>query len=171
MIARVDKAGNILGKIEKWEAHRNGILHKAFSVVLIYQDLYLIQHRKHPAFDGVFDLTSSSHQLYIDGRLETTLEATYKCLEREWGLSKNGLIGEPKNEGAVYYKAKDIKSEFTEHEVCEMVFVKIKKIPTPNYDFAYGFSLVKKEEFLNKNGRIYENLAPWIKKAIDKKFF
>lgn len=168
IIAKVDREGNIIGKVEKWEAHRKGILHKAFSVGLVYKDYYLIQHRKHPAFDGVFDLTSSSHQLYINGKLETTIEATYKCLEREWYLQKKDIIGKPINEGAVYYKAKDTKSEFIEHEVCEMVFVKIKKIPTPNYEFAYGYSMVKKEDFLNKKGRIYENLAPWVKVEIEK---
>lgn len=171
IIAKVNKNGQVIGKIEKWEAHKKGILHKAFSVVMVYGDYYFIQHRKHPAFDGVFDLTSSSHQLYIEGKLETTLEAAYKCLEREWSITKDGLIGNPINEGAVYYKAKDLKSEYIEHEVCEMVFVKIKKIPTPNYDFTYGFSMVKKDDFLNKNGRIYENLAPWIKVAIKKGFF
>lgn len=171
MIAKVDLEGNVIGKIEKWEAHREGVLHKAFSVVLIYKEFYLIQHRKHPAFDGVFDLTSSSHQLYINDKLETTIEAVYKCLKREWGLNSEDIIGIPRNEGAVYYKAKDKYSEFTEHEVCEMVFAEVKIVPVPNYDYAYGFSLVKIEDFVNKDGRIYDNLAPWIKKAIDENFF
>ncbi|MBI2032105.1 MAG: hypothetical protein HYV38_03545 [Candidatus Levybacteria bacterium] len=171
MIAKVDKRGNVIGKIEKWEAHKKGILHKALTVALIYKDYYIIQHRKHVAFDGVFDITSSSHQLYINDKSQTTLEATYQCLKREWGIQKKDLVGEIVNEGAVYYKAKDKKSEFTEHEVCDILIAKVKKIPTPNYDFAYGLSLVTKEEMLNKKGRIYESLAPWIKVMIDKKKF
>ena len=39
MIARVDRQGNILGQIEKWEAHRKGILHKAFTVAIIYKNI------------------------------------------------------------------------------------------------------------------------------------
>ena len=66
------------------------------------------------------------------------------------------------------YKAKDPKSIYTEHEVCEILVVKIKKLPIPNFDFAYGFSLIKKEDLLDKKSRIYKNLAPWVIEAIDK---
>lgn len=168
IIAMVDKKGNVIGKIEKWEAHKRGILHKALTVALIYKDSFIIQHRKHVAFDGVLDITSSSHQLFINDKLQTTLEATYDTLKREWNLDKKDLSYTPKNNGAVYYKAKDIKSEFTEHEVCEILVTEVKKIPTPNFDFTYGYSLIKKEDLVNKNGRIYNNLAPWVKKMIEK---
>lgn len=168
IIARVDRKGNVIGQIEKWEAHEKGILHKALTITLIYKDYFIIQHRKHPAFDGVFDLTSSSHQLFIDGKLQTTIEATYDCLKREWGLEKKDLVGKIKNLGYIYYKAKDSKSIYTEHEICEILVAKIKTEPKPNYDFAYGFSLVKKKEITNKDSRIHENLAPWVKEAIFK---
>jgi isopentenyl-diphosphate Delta-isomerase len=167
-IAKVDRQGNIIGRIEKWEAHRKGVLHKALTVAIIYKGKFILQHRKHPAFDGVLDLTSSSHQIYIGKKLQTTSEATFECLKREWGLKKTDFAGGLKNEGAIYYKAKDPKSEFTEHEVCEMLTVKVKKLPTPNFDYAYGFSLVDKKDLLNKKDRIYPQLAPWVKKMLGK---
>ena len=167
IIARVDRDGNVIGKIEKWEAHKKGVLHKALTITLIYKDYFIIQHRKHPAFDGVFDLTSSSHQLFIDGKLQTTIEATYDCLKREWNLEENEITN-LKNLGSIYYLAKDPNSIYTEHEICEILVAKIKTEPKPNYDFAYGFSLVKKTEIINKNSRIYENFAPWVKEAISK---
>lgn len=169
MIAKVDRKGNVIGKIEKWKAHREGILHKALTIALIYKGDLIIQHRKHPAFNGVFDITSSSHQLFINGELESTINATYKTLKREWGIVKNDLSSKPKIVGAVYYKAKDPKSIYTEHEVCEILIAKVKKLPTPNLDFAYGFSLVKREELSDKNSRIYQNLAPWVIKTIEEK--
>lgn len=167
IIARVDKQGNIIGKIEKWEAHKKGILHRALTVALIYKGKLVLQHRKHPAFDGVLDITSSSHQIFKDDRLQTTEEATFECLKREWGLDKNDL-NHFKNLGSIYYKAKDSKSIYTEHEICEILVVALKKIPTPNYDFAYGLSLVSKQELKNKNSRIYKQLAPWVKKMIEE---
>lgn len=169
IIAMVDKKGNIIGKIEKWEAHRKGILHKALTVALLYKGNYIIQHRKHPAFNGVLDISSSSHQLFIKNKLQSTLEATYLTLEREWNISKKDLLKQPKNLGAVYYKAKDKKSIYTEHEVCEILIAEVNKLPVPNFDFAYGYSLIKKEELSDKNSRIYENLAPWVKKTIEEK--
>ena len=169
IIAKVDKKGNVIGKIEKWEAHRKGVLHKALTVALIYKDKLILQHRKHPAFDGVFDFTSSSHQLFINGKLQETIDATYDTLKREWNIAKNDLVYVPKNEGAIYYKAKDPNSIYTEHEVCEILITEVKKLPVPNYDFAYGFSLVTKKELLNKKSAVYQNLAPWVKKMIEKK--
>jgi isopentenyl-diphosphate delta-isomerase len=170
-IAKVDKKGNVIGKIEKWEAHKKGVLHKALTIALIYKGNFIIQHRKHPAFDGVYDITSSSHQLFINNKLESTIDATYKTLKREWNVSKEDLLTKPKNIGSVYYRAKDKNSIYIEHEVCEILVAKIKKLPMPNLDFAYGFSLVKKEDLLNKESRIYKNLAPWVIKTIEEKLF
>ncbi len=165
MIAKVDANGKVIGKIEKWEAHRKGILHKALTVALIFNNKLVIQHRRHPAFDGVYDVTSSSHQLFIDGKLQTTDEATYECLKREWRLEKTDL-SKLKNTGVIYYKAKDEKSIYTEHEVCEMLIAEVKIMPTPNLDFAYGFLLAGKQELENKKSKIYSNLAPWVIEAI-----
>ena len=167
IIAKVDKGGNVIGKIEKWEAHEKGILHKALTVALIYRDQFVVQHRRHPAFDGVLDITSSSHQIYVNDKLQTTEEATYECLKREWNLEKSDL-SKLKNMGAIYYKAKDEKSIYTEHEMCEILVAEINVKPKPNLDFAYGFSLVDKQELQNKNSRTYENLAPWVKKMIEE---
>ena len=52
--------------------------------------------------------------------------------------------------------------------MCDLLEVKINRISLPNFDFAYGFSLAKKEEVVNKKGRVYEFLAPWVKVAIEK---
>lgn len=169
IIGGADKGGNLVGEIERWGAHKKGILHRAFSIALIYKDRYILQHRKHIAFDGVYDLTSSSHQLMQDGKLQNTVESIYLTLEREWGLKKKDFVSKPHYEGVIYYKAPDEKSEFTEHEMCDIYTVRIKKLPLPNFDFAYGFSLVTKEELTNKKGRIYPSLSPWVKKMIDKK--
>ena len=170
IIARVDKKGEVIGQIEKWEAHKKGILHKALTVALLYKGQYIVQHRKHLAFDGVFDVTSSSHQLFKNGDLQTTEEAAYECLKREWNLDKKGL-GEIKNLGAIYYKAKDPKSQFSEHEMCEVLIAEVKKIPIPNYGLSYGFFLLTKQKLIDKNGRFYKRLAPWVKKMIEEEKF
>ena len=169
MIARVDRQGKVIGEIDKWEAHRIGVLHRGLTVIVFFEKYLIMQHRKHPAFDGVFDITSSSHPLFINGRLQDTIDAAYDALERELNITKNDLISKPKNLGFVYYKAKDPKSEFTEHEIDDVLIVKVKKMPTPNYEFAYGLSLAKRDELTNKKSRIYKNLAPWAKVMLAKK--
>jgi isopentenyldiphosphate isomerase len=168
-IEKVNRRGEHLGFIEKWEAHEKGIMHRGFGIILLYKNYILLQHRKHPAFDAVLDLSSASHQLLQNEKFENLEEAVIISLKREWNLRENDLKGKIMNLGFVYYKSKDPKSIYTEHEYCDVLITKIKKLPTPNLDFAYGFSLATKEELINKKGRIYQNLSPWGKKIIDKK--
>src|SRR3989338_3874832 len=116
-LAQVDKNDKILGKIEKWECHKKAILHRGYTCILTYEDNYVLQHRKHPVFDGVFDLSFSSHPIchpeFISGSdskkqmlkraivlsdneriqhdkigLQTMEEAIYEGLKREWNLKK-----------------------------------------------------------------------------------
>lgn len=165
-IAKVDRKGNVIGEIEKWEAHEKGILHRGFSIALIYKNQYVLQYRRHPAFDALLDLSTSSHQIFINAVLESAEEASLKALKREWDITGKDIVGKPKNLGSVYYKAKDPKSVYVEHEICDILKVKIRKIPTPNSDFAYGFSLASKKDL--KRPEIYRDLSPWTKKAIEK---
>lgn len=166
-IARCDKKGQILGPIERWEAHRKAILHRAFSVVIFYKGKYIVQYRKHPVFDGVFDVSSSSHQIYKAGHLQDTIEAVYQCLEREWQLTKKDLLVQPKDLGTVYYKARDKFSIYSEHEVCNVVVCTTKILPPIVEEVSYGYLLLDKKNL--SSPRIAPLLAPWVKAMIKEK--
>ena len=155
--AEVDKNDRVIGKIERWKAHKEGILHRGFTAVLTYQDKIVLQHRKHLAFDGYFDLTFSSHQIYVNEKLQADLEAINETLKREWNIDQTGLTGKLKYLGIFYYKAKDPNSIFTEHEIDYIYKAELKNLPTPNPDFAYGFELVDKQNIKNFK------TAPWVK--------
>lgn len=168
-IEKVDKKGKHLGYIEKWDGHKKGTLHRGFGIIILYKNYILLQHRKHPAFDGVLDLSSASHQLLKNGRFESLEEAVINSLIREWNLANKDLIGKVKRIGYVYYKEKDPKSIYTEQEYCDVLICKIKRLPEPNLEFAYGYSLITKHELYRKKSRIYEFMSPWGKKIIDQK--
>ena len=171
-IAQVDKNDNVLGKIEKWEAHKKGVLHRAFTMILYYQDKIILQHRKHPVFDGVFDLSFSSHQIYLgDDLLQDNMDAIYGGLRREWNLKKEDLKSNPKFIKKIYYKAEDPSSDYTEHEIDYIYTVELKKLPSPNLDFAYGFSLIEKNKLLSTDSYLLTtlNLAPWVKVMLKEK--
>jgi isopentenyldiphosphate isomerase len=169
IIPKTDKNGNIIGQIEKWEAHKKGILHKGFSIVLVYKGKYILQHRRHPAFDGFYDLSTSSHQLWVDGGFQSIEDAAIEALKREW--VNIVLIDKPKILGTVYYNAKDPKSIYTEHEVCDILEVSVRELPVQNLEFAYGHILVTNAELKYKSGKIYKNLSPWSKKSIEEDLF
>lgn len=159
-LAEVDRNDDIIGKIERWQAHRDGILHRGFTAILTYQNNVVLQHRKHLSFDGYFDLTFSSHQIYINEKLQTDLEAIYEALKREWNIDKTGLTDEPKFLDKFYYKAKDSQSIYTEHEIDYIYISELKDLPTPNFDFAYGFELVNKLQIKNFK------TAPWVNEIV-----
>lgn len=161
-IPTVTETGEIIGQIERWEAHKKGILHKGFSVALFYKDQILLQLRKHPVFDKVVDVTASSHPLVIDGKNQPEEEAVFNCLKREWNVSKDEVINFT-NRGSFVYKAAD-GAGYIEHEYCTFYSAIIDRLPQPDLEFAYGYISVELE-FFKQNPQMY-NLAPWVKEGM-----
>lgn len=157
-IPLVDTNGAVIGQGDRWYVHKKGILHKGFTITLQYRDCVLLQHRKHPVFDKVIDLTSSSHPLMINNAMEDEQESVIRCLNREWHIdyleSKN-----IHNQGSIVYKAAD-SAGFIEHEYCTFYAVQILKIPEVQLEYAYGYELVEKKYIL-KNPDLFR-LAPWV---------
>lgn len=167
-IAQVDSNDTILGKIERWEAHEKGILHRAITVAVFYQEYAILQHRKHPVFDNVFDLTISSHQLYED-TMQSDEEAIEQTLRRELDLAIPDLEEQPRSQGSIMYNAKDPQSKYIEHEVCHIYTCRTKTVPRINLDFAYGYSLQKMSDIINHHSPLHAILAPWVKEMIREK--
>lgn len=165
-LAEVDKNDVILGKIERWEAHKKKVLHRAFTACLIYRGQAILQHRKHVLFDAVFDLTCSSHPLFIGDEIEPTENAVYRAFEREWGVVKDHISSPLINKGAAYYQADDPNSEYGEHEVCYFYTAEIDYLPTPNYEFAYGYSIVELEKLKDPSFLAAKIFAPWVPHCI-----
>lgn len=162
LIAAVDKNDQVTGKIEKWAAHKKGLLHRGFTVGLFYQNNIILQHRKHPVFDGYFDLTCSSHPVFRNGQLQDAIDAVYEALKREWNLEKSDLLPQVKNCGFVYYRTHDLKSGFLEHEICHLFISTATTLPSPDFKYAYGFSLLPQSKLTSSR----LPFAPWVKKLI-----
>ena len=166
-IAQVNKNDEIVGPVEKWKAHRENILHRGFTVVLYVENKIFLQHRKHPVFDGVYDLTFSSHQVYLGNKIQYDKDAVFEALTREWNLNKNEI---PQNGlkflGKFYYQAKDPKSIYSEHEVDYVYSLTLSKSPKPNLDFAYDIQRTSLEEVKKYNSRFFPLFAPWAKEII-----
>lgn len=165
-LAHVDHNDTIIGKVERWEAHEKGILHRAFTLTLTYQNQLLLQHRKHPVFDGIYDVTISSHPIYIGNTLQDHHEAIYKTLMREWNIGAQHLSSKPHYQGKFYYQAADPHSRYQEHEICYVYTCELKNLTLPNLETAYGMSLQSAEQIKNENNPLYPLLAPWVKQMI-----
>jgi len=168
-VPQIDKNDKIIGPVERWQAHKQAILHHGFTVILKYQEKYLLQRRKHPIFDGYLDLSFSSHPIYEKEKLQDDLTAIYQSLKREWQLDKKDLLGEIKKINQFYYKAHDEKSGYWEHEIDYIYLTELAHLPKPNLNFAYGFFPVEKD-FLKTIPRFYNSIpfAPWVSPILQK---
>lgn len=167
-IAQVDEHDNIIGKVDKWDAHRKStkVLHRAFTVLLTYNGKALLQHRKHLIFDGVMDFTASSHPIYIEDEIEKNEDAVLKALSREWDFNPSSLKGGLKNKGFMIYEHDDPHSDFGEKELCYLYTAEISTLPAPNMEFAYGYSLVEIQKIKDANFPQSNIFAPWVPPSI-----
>jgi len=165
-VARVNLDDIIEGKIERWFTHKQGILHRGYTVILTFQDKYILQQRKHPVFNRCYDLSYSSHQVFINEKLQEDLQAIYEGLLREWNLKKDDLAEHPIKNGKFYYKSQDLKSKYIEHEIDYVYQAKLKELPHPNLDFAYGYKIIDRSQLLQIKKLSSLTLAPWVEKII-----
>lgn len=164
-IAEVNEQDTVIGKIEKWEAHKKGILHRGYTAILTYEDNYILQYRRHPAFDNVLDLSFSSHQLYDGKEMQSSEEAILNGLRREWDIKESDIKKSPVFIAKFQYKAFDDVSGYYEHEIDHVYKVALNRMPQPNNDFAYGFMVLHKNNLdLLKEVKMYVLLAPWVQK-------
>ncbi len=171
-IAEVNEEDTVVGKIEKWEAHKKGILHRGYTAILTFEDQFILQYRKHPVFDNVLDLSFSSHQLYDGETMQSGSEAIAEGLEREWGIRESDLVKSPVFVAKFQYKAFDDVSGYYEHEIDHIFAVHLNKMPRPNYDFAYGFLALHKENVKSlADVRFFTLLAPWVHELLKRNLF
>lgn len=170
-LPEVDKNDRIIRPVERWLAHKQGILHRGFTVILVYDNQLILQQRRHPVFDRYFDLSFSSHPILINNQLQTMEKAIFQTLKREWNLEKEELKADLKFLDKIYYQAKDPKTIYSEHEIDYLYFIELKKLPQPNPNFAYGYKLVNKNQLTTEFGKAKIKLAPWVSKIIENKSF
>jgi isopentenyl-diphosphate Delta-isomerase len=111
----VDETDNAIGTMEKLEAHRKGMLHRAFSILLFDPSgRLLLQKRSDNKYhsSGLWTNTCCSHPL--PG--ETVEVATRRRLKEEMGIDL-----QPTFSHTFIYKA-DLDAGITEHEL-DHVFV------------------------------------------------
>lgn len=167
-IPQVDRHDTVIGPIERWEAHEKGILHRAFTIGLLFEDRLICQHRKHPVFDKWFDLTASSHpQAYEDGTVQTNEEAIYHTLEREWGIPGEDVKG-LHSRGHAVYESRDPNSIYIEHEYCHLYVATIDTLPKLKPELAYGYTLQSTKELHDTHNPLYPALAAWVKAFIEE---
>ncbi len=159
-IVKVNKKDEVLGPIERWQAHQDGTLHRGFTVIIKINEHVIIQKRKHRVFDNVFDLSFSSHQTFVNNKIEKIDEAVKTAFRREWFFK--GKILDLKFLEKYYYKEKDKQTSFEEHEINYLFLLNLKGKIEHNPKFAYGMDQLTIDNLPKKFKQF--NFAPWVKK-------
>ena len=156
----VDKNDKQVGLMPKLEAHKKGVLHRAFSI-FIFNSKYelLLQKRSSSKYHsgGLWTNTCCSHPR--EG--EDILDAANRRLDEEMGI-KTSLR-------KVYdfiYKA-ELDNQLTEHEFDHVFYGVCDNDPILNKDEAEDFKWVDMEKLNNDIIKNEDNYTVWFKIAFE----
>ncbi|WP_313341851.1 isopentenyl-diphosphate Delta-isomerase [Sedimentibacter sp.] len=144
-LAEVDFQDRDIREITKEKAHRDGIMHRAFSVVLYKGNKILIQQRAHDKYHcgGLWTNTCCSHPRFG----ESLEKAVIRRLNEEMGITNSNIY--KLCSFTYYYKFENGLAEFE----YDHVFV-------GEYDGDYA---VNKDEVAEAKWIDINELADWIK--------
>ncbi|MDO8570398.1 MAG: NUDIX domain-containing protein [Candidatus Daviesbacteria bacterium] len=157
-----DDQGKFSGEyISKEIGHKGkGKRHLAITVLLENsKGEVLLQKRKHKIFDDIWDLTGATHPLHLADHDESFIEATLRCLKREYGL-EIGEVREVRVVGEFNYFAQ-YKNGLCENEHCAMLVGKYDGVLKLNPEVGYSYKWMDKKEFLKDIKENPTNYSPW----------
>lgn len=114
MVILVDETDEVIGYMKKMEAHKRGLLHRAFSILVFDHENRLLMHQRAVSkyhSGGLWTNTCCSHQ-HQD---EDTLTAAHRRL-----LEEMGFDCDLEERFSFLYKA-EMESGLTEHEYDHVV--------------------------------------------------
>ncbi|HAF36252.1 MULTISPECIES: isopentenyl-diphosphate Delta-isomerase [Sphingobacterium] len=160
----VDSNDNMIGSMEKYEAHEKGLLHRAFSVFLFNdQDELLLQQRALSKYHcgGLWTNSCCSHQ-----RLgETNVEAAKRRLMEELGITAMDL----QDTFSFVYKAQ-FDNGLTEHEFDYVLFGKFNGTPEFNEEEVAETKYLNRQEIQDAIQQAPQQFTPWFKLIYERAF-
>lgn len=158
----VDKDDRVIGEMEKLEAHRKALLHRAVSVFIFNsENQLLLQRRAHSKYHspGLWTNTACTHPRLS----ENAKDAAIRRLREEMGMDVNELT----YLFSFIYKEK-LDNDLTEHEL-DYVFIGYSDVvPVPNPMEVSSFEYVKSEVLLQHIRNNPDNYTVWFKKIIEQ---
>ncbi len=159
----VDEQDNPIGLMEKMEAHRKALLHRAFSV-FVFNDKgeLMLQQRAEEKYHSplLWTNTCCSHQR----DKETNIEAGKRRLKEEMGF-----VCELKNIFSFVYKA-PFDNGLTEHEFDHVMIGFYNEYPKINEKEVNDFKWVLLEDIKNNIQQNPQEYTEWFKIIFNKSY-
>ncbi|MGB0881965.1 MAG: isopentenyl-diphosphate Delta-isomerase [Vicingaceae bacterium] len=155
-VVLVDSNDNELGTMEKMEAHKKGVLHRAFSVFIFNsKGEVLLQKRAKSKYHcgGLWSNTCCSHPR----KNESLSAATTRRLNEEMGMKAELL-----HSFSFIYRA-ELDDNLIEHELDHVFIGYSNDIPFYNTDEVEGYCYLSPEELLLGFEKHPNEYTPWLK--------
>lgn len=156
----VDEADNVIGSMDKMEAHRKGVLHRAFSILIFNsKGELLLQKRSTKKYHsgGLWTNACCSHP--APG--EPIVEATRKRLKHEMGIDL-----QPEFAYKFLYEHK-LDKGLIEHELDHVFFGKYDGKPDINKDEVEDWKFVSVEDLRREVKGQPDDYTVWFKLMLD----
>lgn len=157
----VDEKDNAIGTVEKMEAHRKGLLHRAFSILLFNsKGEILIQKRARSKYHsgGLWTNTCCSHPLPD----EPMKHATRRKLSQEMGIDL------PTEFAYKFFYHVQLDSNLIEHE-CDHVYTgTFDGEPIVNNNEVEDWKFISPDELLNDVQCNPHHYTYWFKLILDR---
>lgn len=157
----VDKKDNPIGKMEKLEAHKKGLLHRALSVFIFNSEgKMLIQRRALSKYHtpGLWSNTACSHPMVG----EDVIDAARRRLKQEMGIVTNLTFS-----FSFLYKA-TFDNGLIENELDHVFLGFSDDIPCYDVDEVCDYKYIKPSDLINDIAISPEKYTPWFKISLEK---
>jgi len=160
-VVLVDEQDQVLGQLEKIEAHELGLLHRAFSVLLFNDrgELLLQQRAAHKYHSPLlWTNTCCSHQRPN----ETTLMAAERRLKEEMGMSA------PMQTAFKFQYKATLDQGLTEHELDHVLFGYTNQDPNINPKEVAAFRWISMAQLLQELQSKRDSFTIWFQILLDQ---
>jgi len=160
-VVLVDEQDNPIGQLEKIEAHRLGLLHRAFSVLIFNtKGELLLQQRAAHKYHSPLLWTNSccSHPRPS----ESVLEAAHRRLQEEMGMSAT-----LQSSFHFIYKS-PLDQGLTEHELDHVLFGYANQDPCINQEEVAAFRWISMEQLLKEFQTSRASFTIWFQILLDQ---
>jgi len=161
MLIVVDENDREIGQMEKMEAHRKGVLHRAISVCLFDDaNRWLIQRRALTKYHcpGLYANSCCSHPRSGESTIDAASRRVYEELGAHSALSFHSSF---------MYKA-DVGGGLTEHEYDHLFVGRCTTSPQPNPEEVDALFWWTTEEIEEKLRTTPEIFAPWFPLIVER---
>ena len=157
----VDQSDNPVGTMEKMEAHRKGVLHRAFSIFLFNDSgEMLLQKRASAKYHtgGLWTNACCSHPRAN----ETMQEALQRKLMQEMGITC------PVKKAFSFTYRAELADGLTEHEYDHVFYGYFNEAPRPNPEEVQDWKYMPVEALEKDIAMNPERYTPWFKIVVPK---